>query len=239
MWVKPENWGSGGTLFDEINGEYWQFNIVDNEWRTRNQFAGEYGTRYNLSIPAISNNQWHHLAFVYSVSQNLKAIYIDGQLADSTNESIFRLTTARTGATLGDGRFSDAFQGIIDEMYFFNRYLNSSEIQTLMNGIIPVLEIENQEDIIEGFNLSQNYPNPFNPSTMINYQLPMNSSITLKVFNMLGQEVTTLVNEQKPAGYYTVEWNGTNSAGQQVGSGVYLSIKNRQRFSRNKENVAD
>ncbi len=72
------------------------------------------------------------------------------------------------------------------------------------------------------YTLSQNYPNPFNPSTMINYQLPMNSNVSLKIFDILGREVITLVNEHKPAGNYTVEWNGTNSAGQKVGSGIYF-----------------
>jgi hypothetical protein len=83
------------------------------------------------------------------------------------------------------------------------------------------------------FSLSQNYPNPFNPSTIIKYQLPVNTSplsggtsdglfVTLKIYDILGREVITLVNEQKPAGEYSVQWNGTNSAGQQVGSSVYF-----------------
>ncbi|NLT51202.1 MAG: T9SS type A sorting domain-containing protein [Ignavibacteria bacterium] len=82
------------------------------------------------------------------------------------------------------------------------------------------------------YSLSQNYPNPFNPSTTIKFRTPLNSPlyqrgetgglVTLKIFDILGREVTTLVNEHKPAGTYTVEWNGTNSAGQQVGSGVYF-----------------
>ena len=66
------------------------------------------------------------------------------------------------------------------------------------------------------FELSQNYPNPFNPSTTIRYQLPVNSRITLKVFDMLGKEVTTLVNEQKLAGSYEVTLNADR-----LSSGVY------------------
>ena len=84
----------------------------------------------------------------------------------------------------------------------------------------------------ETYLLSQNYPNPFNPSTTIKFRTPLNSPlyqrgetgglVTLKIFDILGREVTTLVNEHKPAGNYTVEWNGTNSAGQMVGSGIYF-----------------
>ncbi len=67
------------------------------------------------------------------------------------------------------------------------------------------------------FALSQNYPNPFNPSTTINYQLPKNSYVTLKVYDILGKEVTTLVDEMKEAGSYDVQLNA-----QQFASGVYF-----------------
>ncbi len=72
------------------------------------------------------------------------------------------------------------------------------------------------------FRLFQNYPNPFNPSTIINYQLPIDNWVTLKVYDILGREVKTLVNEHKATGSYTVQWDGTNSLGQPVASGVYL-----------------
>ncbi|MFH1197853.1 MAG: T9SS type A sorting domain-containing protein, partial [bacterium] len=67
------------------------------------------------------------------------------------------------------------------------------------------------------FMLSQNYPNPFNPSTVISFQLPVISNVKLKVYNILGNEVTTLVNEQKEAGYYEIEFNAS-----QLPSGVYF-----------------
>lgn len=62
------------------------------------------------------------------------------------------------------------------------------------------------------FELKQNYPNPFNPLTVITYQLAVNSFTTLKVYDLLGREVATLVNEQKPAGSYTIRWDATHFA---------------------------
>ena len=72
------------------------------------------------------------------------------------------------------------------------------------------------KQIPEQFGLEQNYPNPFNPSTTISYQLPKVSSVSLSVFNTLGQQVATLVDEKKEPGYYTVRWNAT------VPSGIYF-----------------
>lgn len=72
------------------------------------------------------------------------------------------------------------------------------------------------------FALTQNNPNPFNPATQIAYEVPAQAHITLTVFNLLGQEVVTLVNETQAAGRYTVSWNGRNTQGLGVASGVYL-----------------
>ena len=68
-----------------------------------------------------------------------------------------------------------------------------------------------------GFGLEQNYPNPFNPSTMIGYQLPVSSNVSLKVYDVLGREVATLVNEFKEVGSYEVEFKALN-----LSSGVYI-----------------
>jgi hypothetical protein len=72
------------------------------------------------------------------------------------------------------------------------------------------------------FELKQNYPNPFNPSTVIAYQLPQNEMVTLEIFNALGQKVRTLVNETKDAGQYEITWDGKNTSGNQLSSGIYL-----------------
>ena len=72
------------------------------------------------------------------------------------------------------------------------------------------------------FNLQQNYPNPFNPETVIKFSLSEDSRVTLRVYNVLGQVVTTLVDEQKSAGEYSVLWNGKNEQDRPVTSGVYF-----------------
>ena len=70
---------------------------------------------------------------------------------------------------------------------------------------------------ISEFKFSQNYPNPFNPSTTIEFDLPKTTEVSLKIFNILGEEVTTLVSETLSTGTYSYKWDASNLA-----SGVYL-----------------
>lgn len=72
------------------------------------------------------------------------------------------------------------------------------------------------------FDLSQNYPNPFNPETQINFNLVKEGNVKIEVFNILGQKVRTLVNQDFKSGSYSVTWNGRNDYGMQLASGTYL-----------------
>jgi flagellar hook capping protein FlgD len=76
--------------------------------------------------------------------------------------------------------------------------------------------------IPEKFNVSQNYPNPFNPTTIINYSLPESEFVTIRVYNMLGQEIAILLNEEVNAGVYNVTWNGVDNSGVKVATGTYI-----------------
>jgi len=73
-----------------------------------------------------------------------------------------------------------------------------------------------------GFVLGQNYPNPFNPSTVIPYEIPASAHVRLEVFNLLGQRLATLVDEVRPGGTHTAQWDGTDEAERAVGAGVYI-----------------
>jgi hypothetical protein len=73
------------------------------------------------------------------------------------------------------------------------------------------------------YNLAQNFPNPFNPATTIRYGLPKEHKVTLKIYNLLGEEVVTLVDDEpKAAGYHAAIWDGRNQNGRHVASGIYL-----------------
>ncbi|MFQ5865964.1 MAG: FlgD immunoglobulin-like domain containing protein [bacterium] len=84
-----------------------------------------------------------------------------------------------------------------------------------------VAENSNSSTTSAGYVLSQNYPNPFNPTTTIKYSVQKAGHVLIKIFNLLGQEIKTLVENDKPPGEYSVAWDGTNDNGIQLPSGQY------------------
>jgi hypothetical protein len=78
--------------------------------------------------------------------------------------------------------------------------------------------------IPDTYHLTQNYPNPFNPVTVIEYQIPKDERVKLAIYNILGQEVITLVDREMYAGYYSISWDGRNSMGSRVSAGTYFYL---------------
>jgi photosystem II stability/assembly factor-like uncharacterized protein len=100
------------------------------------------------------------------------------------------------------------------------------------NGGVTPVEVARDGELPTRMELEQNYPNPFNPSTTIRYELPHASRVSLKVYNTLGQEVATLVNETKPAGVFTVQFDAGRLA-----SGVYFYRLQAETFVETKKLV--
>ena len=88
-------------------------------------------------------------------------------------------------------------------------------LEDVVTGGLAVEEISNEVPSV--YSLKQNYPNPFNPTTNIQFAIPKAGFVTMKVYNLLGQEVSTLVDEYKNAGTYKVDFNASN-----LSSGVYF-----------------
>jgi hypothetical protein len=88
------------------------------------------------------------------------------------------------------------------------------------NFVVPVTNTGVSE--ISGFELEQVYPNPFNPVTNITYKIPVRSHVSFKVFDVLGNEITTLEEGEKSEGKYTIQWNGKDKFQREVNSGIYF-----------------
>lgn len=99
---------------------------------------------------------------------------------------------------------------------------SGNEGESSSEYVAVVTSVDEGQGIPEKFGLAQNYPNPFNPSTVIGYQLPAASEVKLIIYNIIGQEVRTLVNTYESAGYKKITWNGLDNSGNHVAPGIYL-----------------
>jgi hypothetical protein len=100
---------------------------------------------------------------------------------------------------------------------YIDLWATNSDILLIKTEPDPVLFIDQKPVFISGYKLHQNYPNPFNPTTTIEFDLPKTSQVSLKIFNILGEEVATLVSDKLSSGSYAYEWDASN-----IASGVYL-----------------
>ncbi len=121
---------------------------------------------------------------------------------------------------------SKLLQGEIDSI--------PSDVYALSKKVVSSGKISDIKD----FSLLGNYPNPFNPTTTIRYSLPYQSTVELKIYDIMGREVKSFIIPSKSKGYHNITWNGVNGNGDQVSSGVYLyilkikSLENEQTFQK-------
>jgi hypothetical protein len=107
------------------------------------------------------------------------------------------------------------------------RVHSNLEASTLEKHLLDMLAgngsgAQSAQVVPANYRLYQNYPNPFNPNTEIRFDIPEAVRVEVKIFNSLGQEVMTLIDDMRAAGSYTVMWNGKNAGGESVSSGMYI-----------------
>ena len=108
-------------------------------------------------------------------------------------------------------------------LYFTKEGFNINRMQFILKSATGVGG-SSRGGAMNEFMLRQNYPNPFNPETIIEYALPRETRVDLKVYNILGGEIKSLVNHRQGAGAYSITWNGEDNDGRLVDSGVYMYI---------------
>jgi hypothetical protein len=122
-------------------------------------------------------------------------------------------------------------------------YLKSSDTEVglyvirALVGTGPVSVADGMEIMPANYALEQNYPNPFNPETVISFSLPKSSNVQIKIYDVLGKEIRTLISEERNAGKHNIYWNATDDYGKRVSSGVYFYTIITDNFSQTKKMV--
>jgi len=203
MQDKPYNFNWVSTASDSIN--ITQSNLTDTydlKWNTSNEVDGE-TIDYLISasvgqLPAEMINETADTSMTITYQDIIDNWY--------PNLEMLSRGTLKFSVSATDG-IDTVKVSSDDRVLFVNRY--------------EYLSTEGEGVPVE-FALHENYPNPFNPSTTLRFDLPEVSSITLTIYNMLGQKVRTFDYQNTSAGYHSVKWNATNDYGDPVGAGIYL-----------------
>jgi hypothetical protein len=199
--------------------------------RSDQNWAGFSTVKYNSSGVELWTNRYdpYHTEDPYGIAlDNLGNVYVSGE----SNSSVFTIAYNSLGSEIWSTTFenpglSQEFVSDIVVDTFTTAspklYISGSTVKQAQNSDYQIIKyssitaVEDQNNIPISFNLAQNYPNPFNPSTKINYSIAQFSQVALKIYDVLGTEVATLVNEEKPAGSYEVNFNAS-----QLSSGIYF-----------------
>jgi hypothetical protein len=160
---------------------------------------------YHFTAELIINNQ---LTTEYDTTLTANAMKIDYK---SVFDEIYA-AQAMLAAIEWDVSVSDGVEEVMSE---------NGPLTVGVNASDAVLSID-EELLPDKFALHQNYPNPFNPITTLRYDLPENSLVNIIIYDLLGRQVKSLINQTQEAGYKSVLWNATNNYGKPVSAGVYL-----------------
>ncbi len=218
LYALSNNWESADSAWIDSR-------LYDNEEWSQNGpivFTGYYNKSYvvTLSVPPTT-----HFNAGDSLEVSLRVT--DSQGAPAPNMPVFLSSSDASAArfklrslvTNSNGQTSAMLYGADGGTTWLRAFAGdttSTSVQVYVQGSTGV-DPSNGENLPKEYVMEQNYPNPFNPTTTINYQLPTISHVTLKVFDILGREVATLVDEVEDAGFKSVQWDASG-----VASGIYF-----------------
>lgn len=228
------------------SGSQIKYSFVNSEGKLINKLND--GEEYYLKLYVDKLINAQSISFVLDINSNLKVIEytINNELKLNSRDFIqfIKVDGDRYYIALAKPVYEGAINGSNVELISFKiKYqslkgnliiVNDSKIMD-SKGIYYKLKFESKSDIVlpVKFELSQNYPNPFNPATIISFSLPEATRISLKVLNLLGEEILTLVNDEFfEAGLYQKEFNGAN-----LPSGIYIYRLSSDKFVANKKMI--
>lgn len=192
------------------------FSINDEgDWSTHNEVIDSNSIN-------IQDEEWNHVVCIADQAIKKMILYVNGEKTAESQITVTNYIRSSKGHLLLGGyhyntsTFLDGFKGLLDDIRIYNLALTKDNVLQLYNNEI----VEVKEDVLlnlKGYTLTQNYPNPFNPTSKISYSIPEQSQVTLKIFDVLGNDIKTLVNEEKTAGNYEIDFDASSFS-----SGIYF-----------------
>jgi len=239
--VEPGGWGLE-TLFAHSGG----FSVNDSPGKS---YANNVNTSLTMNFGMdLSSTDAATLFFwtLYFLEENKDFGYVEVSTdGGNTWEQLGEAITGVKAPWVQESRSLTKYTGpgFNDVRIRFRMTSNSTQATPLFGWFIDDIKVveglevsvemaEISHNVPRVYSLSQNYPNPFNPFTEIQYQLPKASKVTIKVFNLLGQEIRTLVDEYKKAGCFIARWDGKDAQGREVPSGIYFCKLQSEEFQR-------
>lgn len=196
----------------------YQITMYDQVVDTSDTYLGAPATPMKFKVQNISENRQIDILFIEQDQNNTISAY----------DELYLLETDSTGGPMltwliyfgGNPPFIDPLPG--DQFLFSTLKPFSQNDVFEFSTDYQVLSLDQVSYAAIDFKLFQNYPNPFNPLTNIEFQVPEQSRVKLEIFNISGQKIRGLINQNYTAGKYSVTWNGRNDSGVLVSSGVYM-----------------
>ncbi len=175
-----------------------------------------------------------------SIPQNTKMNSIFNQALYYQENSFLRMLSYDDhAAPLDEGEYiiaSIPFNLSNPEDLVVENLIVADENNNYMEKVETEIVYENP-NVPTNYSLSQNYPNPFNPATLIKFSIPKDEFVTIKVFNIIGQQIITLFSDNMKAGTYSLSWNGLDQNGRQVSSGSYIYRMTAGEFTQSKKMI--
>jgi hypothetical protein len=228
-WVKTTEPGTGNKVFI---GKYrggsnmsWWLGYGDSNKAIFSVRDSDGNSAQAEATSILNDGNWHHIVGVRNNELNVIQVFVDGI---KENETSILFTGGFSGSNpVSIGYFDNSynFTGLLDEIAVYDTALTENLIAEHYTDVLADIDycgsptrVDDDFIIFNDFVLYQNYPNPFNPVTIIKYDIPVPGNIELKIYDILGREVMSLVNnERREIGRYEVQFNASN-----LPSGVYI-----------------
>lgn len=231
FWMKIEQFYSR-EAYPISHGNWenrWKISIIPDKrirWTIKTDYGVNSGIKDLDSQTQLVTDTLYNITVLYDDSTF--EIYINGELDVSSSWSGLILPTT-IDLTIGQVLPNNPnynFKGVLDDIRIYNYALSVEEIQNIYNESASIKE---PRDYLTESQILQTYPNPFVKSIVIDYLLTGRDSAltTLKIYNILGQHIRTLIKEKQKAGRYTVRWDGKDNTGRQLSKGIYFLLLER------------